>query len=45
MLVEVCRGYYNHHRPHSALGYQTLAEEFAVAVDFDRRVEDAGQSE
>jgi hypothetical protein len=42
VLVEDYRGHYNHHRPHSALGYQTPAE-FAMAVGFDRKVEDAGK--
>jgi len=38
MLVEDHREHYNHHRPHSALGYQTPAE-FAVAADLDRKVD------
>ena len=45
MLVEDYRGHYNHPRPHSALGYQTPAGEFAVAVALERKVEDAGQPE
>ncbi len=44
VLVEDYRGHYNHHRPHSALGYQTPAE-FAMAVGLDRKVEDAGKPE
>ena len=44
VLIEDYRSYYNHHRPHSALGYQTPAE-FAVAADLDRKVENAGQPE
>jgi putative transposase len=39
VLVEDYRGHYNHHRPHSALGYRTLAE-FAMAVGLDRQVEE-----
>jgi len=44
VLVEDYRGHYNHHRPHSALGYRTPAE-FAAAVGLDRKVEDAGKPE
>jgi putative transposase len=41
VLIEDYRSYYNHHRPHSALGYQTPAE-FVAAVELDRKVEEAG---
>ncbi len=44
VLIEGYRGHYNHHRPHSALGYLTPAE-FAVAADLDRKVENAGKPE
>jgi putative transposase len=44
VLIEDYRGHYNHHRPHSALGYRTPAE-FAMAVGLDRKVEDAGKPE
>jgi transposase InsO family protein len=44
VLIEDYRGHYNHHRPHSALGYQTPAE-FAAAADLDRKVEDARKPE
>src|SRR5215204_284260 len=44
VLIEDYRGHFNHHRPHSALGYLTPAE-FAVATDFDRKVENAGKPE
>jgi putative transposase len=44
VLVEDYRGHYNHHRPHSALGYRTPAE-FAMAVGLERKVEDTGKLE
>ncbi len=44
VLVEDYRGHYSHHRPHSALGYQTPAE-FRVAIDLDGKAEDAGKPE
>ncbi len=44
VLVEDYREHYNHHRPHSALGYRTPAE-FAVAADLDTKVEDGGKPE
>jgi putative transposase len=44
VLIEDYRGHYNYRRPHSALGYLTPAE-FAVAADFDRKVENAGKPE
>ena len=44
VLIEDYRGHYNHHRPHSALGYQTPAQ-FAEATDLDRKVEDGGKPE
>lgn len=44
VLVEDYRGHYNHHRPHSALGYRPPAE-FAMAVGLDRKVEDTGKPE
>jgi hypothetical protein len=43
VLIEDYRGRYNHHRPHSALGYLTPAE-FAVAADLDRKLENAGKA-
>lgn len=44
VLVEDYRGHYNHRRPHSALGYQTPAE-FTLAIDLDRKAENAGKPE
>ena len=39
VLIEDYRGHYNHHRPHSSLGYRTPAE-FAAAADLERKVDD-----
>jgi putative transposase len=39
VLIEDYRGHYNHHRPHSALGYRTPAE-FAAAASLERKVDD-----
>jgi Integrase core domain len=44
VLGEDYREPYNHHRPHSVLGYQTPAE-FAVAADLDRKVMDGRKPE
>jgi putative transposase len=44
VLVEDYRSHYNHHRPHSALGYRTPAE-FAMGVGLDSKVEDGGKTE
>ena len=44
MLVEDYCDHYNHHRPHSALGYQTPAE-FGASADLDMKVEDVRKPE
>ena len=44
VLVEDYRDHYNHHRPHSALGYRTPAE-FALAADLDTKVKETEKSE
>jgi len=44
VLVEDCRGHYNHRRPHSALGYMTPAE-FVAAVSLGGKEEDTGKPE
>ena len=38
VLVEDYRDHYNHHRPHSALSYQTTAE-FVAATDLGSKEE------
>jgi putative transposase len=44
VLVEEYRGHYNHHRPHSALDYQTPAE-YVAAADLGGKEENAGKTE
>ena len=44
VLIEDYRGHYNHHRPHSALGYRTPVE-FAVAADLDTKVKETEKLE
>jgi putative transposase len=44
VLIEDYREHYNHHRPHSALGYQTPAE-FVAAADLGGKEENAGKPE
>jgi transposase InsO family protein len=44
VLVGDYREHYNHHRPHSALGYRTPAQ-FAEATDLESKVEDGGKPE
>ena len=44
VLVEDYRGHYNHHRPHSALGYLTPAE-FVAAADLGGKENNTGKLE
>ena len=44
VLVEDDRGHYNHHRPHSALGYLTPAE-FVAAADLGGKENNTGKLE
>jgi hypothetical protein len=44
VLVEDYRSYYNHHRPHSALGYRTPGE-FPVAADLDTKVKEVEKAQ